>query len=132
MENKKTILIVEDEKPLMDAIKKKLDICGFYTVTARDVKQALNYLQDLDRVDLIWLDHYLLGAENGLDLVVEIKKDDSKWKRIPIFVVSNTASPDKVQSYLHLGVDKYFTKSDYRLDDIIKDINGIFKRRCHE
>ena len=130
MEDKKTILVVEDEKPLMDAVKKKLELCGFYVVTARDVEQALGYLKDLEKVDLVWLDHYLLGKENGLDLVTKMKAEDSKWKKIPIFVVSNTATPDKVQSYLHLGVDKYFTKADYRLDDIIKDINVIFEREC--
>ncbi len=124
-EDKKTILVVEDEKPLMDAVKKKLELSGFDVVTARDVNQALSYLEDLERVDLVWLDHYLLGKENGLDLVTKMKEDGSKWKKIPIFVVSNTASPDKVNSYLHLGIDKYFTKADYRLDDIIKDIKFI-------
>jgi two-component system, OmpR family, phosphate regulon response regulator PhoB len=124
---KKTILVVEDEKPLMDAVKKKLDLGGFDVVTARSVDQALSYLKDLEQVDLVWLDHYLIGKENGLDLVAKMKSDGSKWKKIPIFVVSNTATPDKVQSYLHLGIDKYFTKADYRLDDIIKDINIILK-----
>lgn len=132
VEDKKTILVVEDEKPLMDAVKKKLELCGFYVVTARDVKQALSYLEDLERVDLVWLDHYLLGKENGLDLVTKMKNEGSKWKNIHIFVVSNTASPDKVDSYLHLGVDKYFTKADYRLDDIIKDINEIIGRECQK
>jgi hypothetical protein len=46
---------------------------------------------------------------------------------VPIFVVSNTASADKVQSYLQLGVNKYYTKADYRLDDIIKDIKTFLK-----
>lgn len=130
LQNKKTILVVEDEKPLMDAIKKKLEISGFYVVTARDVNQALSYLDDLEKVDLVWLDHYLLGKENGLDLVTKMKDEKSKWKDISIFVVSNTASPDKVDSYLHLGVDKYYTKSNYRLDDIIKDINCVLACKC--
>jgi len=121
----KTILVVEDEKPLMDAVKKKLELSGFYVVTARDVEQALGYLEDLEKVDLVWLDHYLLGKENGLDLVTKMKAENSKWRNIHIFVVSNTASPDKVNSYLHLGVDKYYTKADYRLDDIINDINSV-------
>ena len=128
MEDKKTILVVEDEKPLMDAVKKKLELSGFYVVTARSVEQALSYLSDIERVDLVWLDHYLLGKENGLDLVTRMKEDGSKWINIHIFIVSNTASPDKVNSYLHLGVDKYFTKSDHRLDDIIKDIHNVLDK----
>lgn len=56
-----------------------------------------------------------------------LKNEGSKWKDVPIFVVSNTASADKVQSYLQLGVNKYYTKADYRLDDIIKDIKTFLK-----
>jgi DNA-binding NtrC family response regulator len=44
--NKKTILVVEDEKPLADAVKKKLEISGFDVVTARNVEQAINNWDD--------------------------------------------------------------------------------------
>ena len=115
----KTILVVEDEIPLLDAVKKKLENNNMNVVTARSVVQALSYLNDLDHIDGIWLDHYLLGNEDGLDLVIHLKEDNSKWKGIPIFVISNTASEDKVKLYMQLGVDKYFVKSNYRLDQII-------------
>ncbi len=124
MDNEKlhpVVLVLEDERPLLEAIRKKLELSGFDVVTARAVDQALNYLTDLERVDVIWLDHYLLGKENGLDFVVKVKASP-KWKIIPLFVVSNTGSPNKMQSYLMLGITKYFTKADYRLEDIIGNI----------
>ncbi|MFZ4631705.1 MAG: response regulator [Patescibacteria group bacterium] len=117
------ILVVEDEKPLLEAIKIKLEKGGFSVVTARTVEQAVGLLEDLETIKVIWLDHYLLGKENGLDLVVKIKNDE-RFKNIPIFVVSNTASDDKVKSYLALGVNNYYTKSNYRLDQIINDIHA--------
>lgn len=117
----KTILVLEDEKPLADAISKKISLCGCEAVTARTVDQGVDYLEELPRIDAIWLDHYLLGKENGLDFVAKVKNDD-RWKKIPIFAVSNTASPDKVQSYLQLGVEKFFTKSNYKLEDILNEI----------
>lgn len=116
------ILVVEDERPLMEAIKAKLEKNDFKVVTAASVAQAFNYLEDEVKIQVIWLDHYLLGKENGLDLVAKMKEDGSKWKEIPIFVVSNTASPDKVNSYLRLGANKYYTKANFRLDTIIGDI----------
>ena len=115
----KTILVIEDERPLLEAIKKKLENNDLEVVTARTVEQALSYLQDLEAVDGIWLDHYLLGKEDGLDLVAKLKSGDSEWKHIPVFVVSNTASEDKVKAYMQFGVDKYFVKSEFRLDQII-------------
>jgi len=126
-ENKKTILVVEDEQALINAIKNKLEISGFNVVTARSVERAVDYLSNVNKIDLVWLDHYLLGKENGLDLVSLMKDVKSKWKKIPIFVVSNTATPEKVNSYLRFGVDKYYTKSDYKLEDIIKDISNVLK-----
>ena len=121
------ILVVEDERPLADAIKVKLEKNGFAVVTARTVQQTLNYLEDLGTVDAIWLDHYLLGKENGLDFMAQLKTNEGRWKNIPVFVVSNTANPDQVQSYLRFGVYKYYTKADYRLDDIIGEIKSFLE-----
>jgi two-component system response regulator VicR len=119
---KRNVLVVEDEKPLQDVIKTKIEHCGCAVVTARTVEQAMDYLEQEMKIDVIWLDHYLLGKETGLDLVAKLKAEGSKWKDIPIFVVSNTASEDKVKCYLALGVTKYYTKADYKLDFILSDI----------
>ena len=122
MKESKTILVLEDERPLLSAIKLKITNAGFEVVTARSVEQALGYLQDAIHIDAIWLDHYLLGKENGLDFVTKLKADEGPWKSIPIFVVSNTATSDTLKTYLHLGVANYFVKSDKRLDEIISEI----------
>ncbi len=73
-------------------------------------------------MDVIWLDHYLLGKESGLDFVVWCKEEAADYKNIPIFVVSNTATPEKIQTYLRLGINKYYVKAERRLDEIIKEI----------
>lgn len=124
MSDKKNILIVEDELPLQKAIAAKLNKSNFNTYLARSVDEAIAHLSR-EKIDAIWLDHYLLGEENGLDFVTRLKLDDSQWKNIPIVVVSNTASPDKVTSYMNLGVNSYFTKADYSLEQIIGDLNKI-------
>jgi DNA-binding response OmpR family regulator len=124
--NTNTILVVEDEKPLLEAVHIKLEKNGFEVVTARTAEQAYGLLEDLVKIDAIWLDHYLLGKENGLDLVIKIKSHE-QYKNIPIFIVSNTASADKVRSYINLGVNKYYIKSNYRLDNIISDIKDCLK-----
>jgi len=120
-ETKATILVVEDDKSLQDAIRIKLEKNGFFVITARTVVQAYNYLEEISKINVVWLDHYLLGEESGLDLVVKIK-GNKKFKKIPIFVVSNTAGAEKIKSYINLGIHKYYTKSDCRLDNIISDI----------
>ena len=124
-----TILVLEDERPLATVIKDKLEKSGFEVVTARSVKQSLEYVSEIPQIDLIWLDHYLLGEEDGLDFVVELKKSESPWKHVPIFVVSNTASEDKVHSYLHLGATKYYAKTEHRLDTIVDNLRVFLENK---
>ncbi len=119
---KKTVLVVEDEKPIVEAIKIKFEKNGFVVVTAHTAQQAFNHLKNLGTVDAIWLDHYLLGKENGLDFAAKLKKHDGLWKTIPIFVISNTASSSNVKSYIQLGINKYYVKVEHRLDKIINEI----------
>ncbi len=120
----RVILVIEDEQPLLEAVRMKLEKSNFSVVTARSVEQAKQYVSDLARVDAVWLDHYLIGKENGLDFVAWCKEEDNaKCKNVPIFVVSNTASSDKVSTYIQLGVKEYFVKSNHRLDEIIAAID---------
>ena len=113
----KTILIIEDEKPLLLAISRKLESYGFDSVTARSVEQALGYLHDLPQIDAIWLDHYLLGKLDGLDFLQHVKQ--SEWKDIPVFVVTNTGGEDKRSAYLQFGAKEYYINTDFRLDALI-------------
>lgn len=124
-EQKKVILVLEDEKPLLEAIKLKLEKRGFDVVSARTIDQAKNYVNDLERVDVIWMDHYLIGKGNGLDFIAWCKESDNdKCRLIPVFVVSNTASDDKVATYMSLGAKRYFVKSNHKLDEIITEISN--------
>ncbi len=124
MENntKPTVLVVEDDKSLATAIIKKLEVSGIHSLQAASVEEAMDHLEKHETIAAIWLDHYLVGNQDGLDLVSTLKAEDSKFKSLPIFVISNTATQDKVQSYLHLGVAKYFVKANCRLEDIISDV----------
>ncbi len=121
-----TILVLEDEEALMKAVATKLESEGFKVLSSRSVDEGLAYINDGVQVDAIWLDHYLLGKRGGLEFVAELKKLKA-GRELPIFVVSNTVSPDKIQEYIRLGVQKCFTKVDYRLEQIIGDIKAYFK-----
>jgi len=120
--NKNTILVIEDERPLVNAIEKKLELSGFSVITARTVDQGLGYIEDVPTINAVWLDHYLYGDKTGLDFVMKIKSPGSKWSKLPIFVVSNTASNENFRSYIRLGVTKYCVKTDHRLDEMISEI----------
>lgn len=115
-------MVVEDEPLLLAAITKKLDKSGITTVPCRQGQIALDYLRSAVP-DAIWLDYYLPDL-NGLQFVAKVKQDP-RLAAIPVLVVSNSASPDKVNSMLALGVKQYLLKAEYRLDDIINIITKL-------
>lgn len=126
MADKKTVLVVEDEILLLEAISKKLKLNNFNVVGASSGKQALDYLESLpSKPDAIWLDYYL-GDSNGIDFMQEVHQNRD-WAQIPVLVVSNSASPDKVAKMLELGVRKYLIKAEYRLDDLISQIKAFIE-----
>lgn len=113
----KRILIVEDEEPLQKAISIKLSK-GFNMEYAKSANEAIDRLRE-EEFDAIWLDHYLLGKKTGIKVMEHINSNEIKSK---VFVVSNTATKDKIENYKRLGIEKYFVKAGSTLDEIITQI----------
>lgn len=112
------IMVVEDETLLLQAITKKLKLSGMDVLSCASGQQAVDYLNNLDELpDAVWLDYYLKDM-NGLAFMQELKANPA-WTNIPVVVVSNSASPEKVSNMLALGARKYILKAEYRLDEII-------------
>ena len=121
-----TIMVVEDEELLLQAITKKLKLSGMDVLSCSSGQQGIDYLNSLDVLpDAIWLDYYLKDM-NGLAFMQELKKNTT-WTNIPVLVVSNSASPDKVNNMLALGAKKYILKAEFRLDEIIAMIRDFIK-----
>lgn len=121
-----TIMVVEDETLLLQAITKKLKLSGLDVISCASGQQAVDYLNSLDELpDAVWLDYYLKDM-NGLAFMQTIK-DNAKWHNIPVVVVSNSASPEKVHNMLALGAKKYILKAEYRLDEIITMVQELIK-----
>lgn len=128
-DKKITIMVLEDETILLHAIQKKLEFSGLNVIPCTGAKEALDYLKNSeDTPDAIWLDFYLKEM-NGMEFVLELKKNEN-WAKIPVVVVSNSASDQKVKTMLALGVKKYLLKAEYRLDDIIQKIVDVVENNC--
>ena len=123
-EAKKTILVIEDEQMLLEAVQRKLSVNGYEVVSYTNAAKALEYLnQAVKKPDAIWLDYYLEDM-NGLEFMQKIT-ENPEYKKIPVIVVSNSASTPKVNAMIALGVKKYFLKAENKLEDIIDEIQGV-------
>ena len=127
MKKKALVMVIEDESLLLDAITKKMAHMKIETVSYTEGHDAISYLKKNKRLpNIIWLDYYLKGKLNGLDILRELKSN-KKWAKIPVVVVSNTASDDKVKTMLGLGIEKYLLKADHRLEEIIDIMEDLLE-----
>lgn len=127
---KMKIMVIEDENMLLQAIDKKLTTLGVEVLSCASGKQAVDYLGSVTELpDAIWLDYHLKDM-NGLEFMAELKNHPN-WTNIPILVVSNSASPDKVTHMLALGASEYVLKAEHRLDEIVSIINNLVKEKKH-
>ena len=103
-EAKKRILIVDDEKPIIDILDYNLKKEGYETIEANDGRTAIEIAFD-QKPDLVLLD-LMLPKVDGLTVCKKIR--DSL--NIPIIMISaRTEEIDKILG-LELGADDYITK----------------------
>lgn len=121
-------MVVEDEELLLQALTKKFKLAGLDVLSCSSGQQAIDYLNNLDKLpDAISLDYYLKDM-NGLAFMQQVR-ENPKWANIPVIVLSNSASPEKVTNMLALGAKKYLLKAEYRLDEIIVIIRELIKEK---
>lgn len=102
--NKKTILVVDDEKPIIDILVYNLKKEGYNTLEATDGEMGLNITIE-QRPDLILLD-VMLPKMDGLTVCKRVKQTYN----VPILMISaKDEEIDKIVG-LELGADDYITK----------------------
>lgn len=101
---KTTILIVEDELPILRFMKTTLQAQSYHIMTATNAAEA-EILLTSHCPDLVLLD-LCLPDKDGIIILKNLRQ----WSSVPVIVVSaRTGEADKVKA-LDLGADDYITK----------------------
>lgn len=102
-----TILVVDDEEPIIELLRFNLEKEGYLVCIAKDGQEALD-LVEKERPDLVVLDLMLPGMD-GLEVCRRIRLIP-QYEQIPIVMLTAKAEViDKVLG-LELGADDYMTK----------------------
>ncbi|MDP3725573.1 MAG: response regulator [bacterium] len=117
-EQKKKILIVEDDKILSSTLVLNLIAAGFDTIEARDGKEGLEYALT-KKSDLILLDIVMPGM-GGITMLKQLRKDE--WgKRANVIVLTNYDAPEKLADVLEEEVYDYMLKTT-SLEEVIRRV----------
>lgn len=115
----KNILIVEDEKDLQQALKRRLEKEGFGVSQAFNGKEGLGFLKSR-KIDLILLD-IIMPVMDGVQMLKKMQKN-GKYDKIKIIILTNLAEHESAREILKSKQADYLIKSNYSLGDIIKKI----------
>lgn len=119
--NDKRILIVDDEKPIVDILKFNLEKEGFTTTVAYDGEEAINMALSVNP-DLILLD-LMLPKVDGFNVCKEIRK------HLTCPIIMLTAKEEVVDKIigLELGADDYMTKP-FSIREVIARIKANLRK----
>ena len=103
---KAKVLVVDDEKDIVEFIQYNLEAEGFDVITAFNGKNALEAVKQ--KPDIIVLDVMMPGID-GYEVCETIKSHDD-FKNIPVlFLTARTSERDEIHG-LNLGADDYIPK----------------------
>jgi two-component system alkaline phosphatase synthesis response regulator PhoP len=122
MQNKLSILLVEDEENLQDTLKLNFEMEGYEVTSAYDGFEALKAVQN-EYFDLIILD-VMLPEIDGITVCENIRLSNSE---MPILILSaKNSSTDRVTG-LKKGADDYLTKP-FDLEELLIRVKKLINK----
>src|SRR4249919_113550 len=121
-EKKISVLLVEDEENLHEALKLNLELEGYDVTSAYDGATAIKTLQG-EYFDLIILD-VMLPEMDGISVAESIRLSNNE---VPILILSaKNSSADKVLG-LKKGADDYMTKP-FNLEELLLRVQKLSEK----
>ena len=121
---KKNILIVDDEKDILDLLSYNVELAKYKT---KSIQNGIEVFQELEKTnyDLILLDLMLPGM-NGINICKKLKKKTST-SSIPIIMISAKGEERDIVRGLEIGADDYISKP-FSPKVVIARIEAVLRR----
>ena len=121
---KPTILVVEDEAPLLTLLRYNLEKQGFRVEEAADGQEALLRVAEA-RPDLVLLD-WMLPALSGIEVCRQLRRRPGTRDLPIIMVTARTEDQDAVRA-LDTGADDYIAKP-FAMEALLARIRALLRR----
>jgi len=124
MSTKPTILVVEDEAPLVTLLRYNLEKEGYRVCEATDGEEALTLIAERTP-DLILLD-WMLPVLSGIEVCRQLRRKP-RTRDVPIIMLTARGEEgDKIRG-LNTGADDYLTKP-FSLPELLARIKALLRR----
>lgn len=127
MENKK-ILIVDDDKFLIDMYSRKFTESGFLVDTAFSGTEALEKLESKSFEPDICLIDIIMPSMDGFTFIDNLKEKNI-CQDATLIVLSNLGQQEDVEKGLSKGVSGYIVKASATPSEVVEKVTDIFNNK---
>jgi len=122
--SKEKILVVDDEKDIVELLRYNLEKEGYKISSAFSGEECLEYIK-IKFPDLILLD-LMLPEIDGLD-VCKILRSNSRTSNIPIIMLTAKGEETDIVLGLELGADDYIAKP-FKIRELLARVKAVLRR----
>ncbi len=123
---KKIVLLVDDDKFLLNMYALKFTNSGFVAEVAESGGAALQKLRDGLVPDLI-LSDLVMPTMDGLEFIRRVK-EEGLAKGVPIAVLSNQGQTTEIERAKELGVAGYIVKASTIPSEVVEEMKKILSK----
>lgn len=122
---KHTILVVDDDKLILNTLKEKFSGWDFEVFAAHSPSEAKQQLSHITP-GIVLLD-LLLTADDGSQDILDYMKTQERLTNVPVIVITNLDKPELKEMMLKQGVKEYLIKGSMSLDDLYAKVMGYLE-----
>jgi two-component system phosphate regulon response regulator PhoB len=123
-----TVLVIDDEKDLIELVRYNLDRDGFDVIAASNGRSGLD-IATAHKPDLIVLDLMMPGTD-GLEVCRQLRADPRTARTPVIMLTAKAAEADRIVG-LELGADDYVTKP-FSPRELVARVKAILRRTAQQ
>ena len=119
------LLVIEDERSVMDFIRLALERHGYSCRTANSAAQGIVMLES-GSYDGVISDMRTPGGASGADVHAWISRNRPELKERMLFITGDTVNEETLETLNHSGVP--YIEKPFRVKDLIASVERIFGR----
>ncbi|MDE2030423.1 MAG: chemotaxis protein CheW, partial [Alphaproteobacteria bacterium] len=119
------VLLIDDSPFFRNLLTPLLSVAGYAVTAVENPVEALKLQEGGADFDAIVSDIEMPGM-NGFDFVSQLRGDDSKWSKLPVFAMSSHATPRDLERGRQAGFTDYVAK--YNREGLLTALSESLKQ----
>ncbi len=125
--NQKKVLIIDDDKFLLDMYALKFGKAGYEVKVADSTESALKLVKEGYVPDIMLVDIIMPGMD-GLEFIAAIRKDNLAPSAVVVFL-TNQGESDDINHARKLSADGYIVKATTIPSEVLAEVEKIYASR---